>query len=272
LDASGGSLFLNLLGAAKAALIRAAASTQPFGCLQLMEQGKKIFPLRDAYVFADQHGLSAEGAAIRDMEIEWDRPYTSTVRRGRMIELFEKSGVLNQFINDAWPLGASSVGDVEKRRCLKISREYNEFLAGEPRPPEAEPEDVQASLEFALEAHLRDFLAKNLDRIEPGLRLYTDDNRIGIEYPIDHGQIDLLAVDSNGTHVVIELKLSRGRNRTLGQLLYYMGWVDQHLGIGPCRGVIIASEITDDLIVAVSRVPGVSLARYKMSFAVEPVK
>jgi hypothetical protein len=33
LDASGGSLFLNLLGAAKGASIRAAASTQPFGCL-----------------------------------------------------------------------------------------------------------------------------------------------------------------------------------------------------------------------------------------------
>ncbi len=31
LDASGGSVFLNLLGAAKGALIRAAASTQPLG-------------------------------------------------------------------------------------------------------------------------------------------------------------------------------------------------------------------------------------------------
>jgi len=32
LDASGGSVFLNLLGAAKVALIRAAASTQAFDC------------------------------------------------------------------------------------------------------------------------------------------------------------------------------------------------------------------------------------------------
>jgi len=31
LDASGGSVFLNLLGAAEGALIRAAASTQTFG-------------------------------------------------------------------------------------------------------------------------------------------------------------------------------------------------------------------------------------------------
>jgi len=33
LDASGGSAFLNLLGAAQGALIRAAASTQPFGVI-----------------------------------------------------------------------------------------------------------------------------------------------------------------------------------------------------------------------------------------------
>jgi len=31
LDASGGSVFRNLIGAAEGALIRAAASTQPFG-------------------------------------------------------------------------------------------------------------------------------------------------------------------------------------------------------------------------------------------------
>jgi hypothetical protein len=35
LDASGGSVFLNLLGAAKSALIRAAASTQPLAGYQV---------------------------------------------------------------------------------------------------------------------------------------------------------------------------------------------------------------------------------------------
>ena len=47
------------------------------------------FPLRDAYSFGDRNGLSTESAAIREMEIEWDRSYDSTVRRGRMIALFE---------------------------------------------------------------------------------------------------------------------------------------------------------------------------------------
>jgi hypothetical protein len=34
LDASGGGAFLNLIDAAEGALIRAAASTQTFGCLR----------------------------------------------------------------------------------------------------------------------------------------------------------------------------------------------------------------------------------------------
>jgi hypothetical protein len=38
LDASGGSVFRNLLGAAKGALNRAAASTQPLGASRLGEE------------------------------------------------------------------------------------------------------------------------------------------------------------------------------------------------------------------------------------------
>src|SRR2546421_5314810 len=40
LDASGGSVFLNLLGAAKGPLIRAAASTQTFGCHRVIDATK----------------------------------------------------------------------------------------------------------------------------------------------------------------------------------------------------------------------------------------
>jgi hypothetical protein len=68
---------------------------------------------------------------------------------------------------------------------------------------------------------------------------------------------------------VFELKLARGRNKALGQLLYYMAWMDKYLGKGPCRGIIVAKEITDDLVLAARRVEGVSLYRYKLSVTVE---
>jgi hypothetical protein len=43
------------------------------------------------------------------------------------------------------------------------------------------------------------------------------------------------------------------------------------LGKGPCRGVIVAKEISDDLVLAPQRVQGVSLYRYKLSVSVEKV-
>ena len=49
--------------------------------------------------------------------------------------------------------------------------------------------------------------------------MYDSPKRTGVEFPVEGGRIDLLAVDRNGKFVVIELKLSQGRNKTLGQLL-----------------------------------------------------
>jgi RecB family endonuclease NucS len=102
--------------------------------------------------------------------------------------------------------------------------------------------------------------------------LYQTDDQNGVEFPVDDGRIDILAIDRNDRFVVIELKVSKGRNKALGQLLYYMGWIDKKLGKGPCRGLIIAKEIPDALVLAVERAPDVSLARYKLSVSIEPVQ
>jgi hypothetical protein len=37
-------------------------------------KAEKAFPLRKAYPFAEQHGLSDEAHRVRDMDITWDRP------------------------------------------------------------------------------------------------------------------------------------------------------------------------------------------------------
>ena len=242
----------------------------------MTDEQTQTLSMKAAYEFGAAHGLEREVREIRDMVIEWDLSYTSSLRRGYIVMLFETKGLFEEFKKEHWSFGNTPAGERKRSWYLRLKARYEAFLSGRGSEPGADSGDEPAldseqALEFALEAHLRDFLAKNLDRIEPGLRLHTSSENKGVEFPVDAGRIDLLAVDRSGKYVVIELKLSQGRSKTLGQLLYYMGWVDQYLGNGPCRGFIIASEMTEDLAIAVARVPGVSLAKYRMSFAIEPV-
>lgn len=92
--------------------------------------------------------------------------------------------------------------------------------------------DAPSSI-FALESHLRDYLAKNLPRIADfGIRLSvfkSDDGRDGVEFQTDVGPIDLLTVTPAGDFYVFELKLGRGPDSALGQILRYMGWVAKHI-------------------------------------------
>ena len=239
------------------------------------ENSKTTLSLRAAYAFGVERGLEQNIAEIRDMIIEWDSSFTSSLRRGYIVESFERQGVFEDFKAAHWPYGNTPAGDNKRRRYLRIKKQYEDFLAG--RGPELEArrdddnEDQDNDQQFAAEADLRDFLAKNPGCIEKGLRLYQTEDRSGVEFPIEGGVIDILAIDQDKSYVVIELKVGRGRNKTIGQLLYYMGWVDKNLGNTPCRGMIIAKEIPDDLVLAVQRVPGVSLYRYTLSVSVEPV-
>jgi endonuclease NucS-like protein len=240
------------------------------------EEQTQTLSLKAAYAFGAAHALEHEVNDIRELVIEWDSSHTSSLRRGYIVALFEEHGIFDAFKKEHWSFGNTPPGETKRLKYLRIKAEYEAFLAGRGPEPAGESgteasSDTEQASEFALEAHLRDFLAKNLDRIEPGLRLYDSQERNGVEFAVDGGRIDLLAVDRNEKFVVIELKLSQGRNKALGQLLYYMGWVDKHLGEGPCRGFIIASDITEELSIAVSRVTGVRLAEYHMSFAIEPI-
>lgn len=240
-----------------------------------MSDEKLILPVKDAYKFGLDHGLGEEIKKIQSMEIEWDSSYSTTVRRGYIVELFSKNGIFDEFKDKHWPSGNTPYGIRKTSFFLRIKQRFEEFLQTGVQQVITESENSEEEVEqsFGAENDLRNFLEKNLGCVEKGLRLYDGDGRAGAEFSIDEGRgrIDLLAIDANGGFVVIELKLGRGRNKTLGQLLYYMGWVDNNLSKKPCRGIIIAKEIPDDLILAVKRVPGVSLCKYNLSVSVEPV-
>jgi hypothetical protein len=133
--------------------------------------------------------------------------------------------------------------------------------------------EYSGGAEFAFERDLQNYLVKNLESVESGLKLYHQDGITGVEYPVGGRRIDILAVDNQGDLVVIELKVSRGHDRVIGQILRYMGWIKQNLADDEqnVRGIIIAKDISDDLKWACSATQGITLKEYSLSFSLDKV-
>jgi hypothetical protein len=140
-----------------------------------------------------------------------------------------------------------------------------------PVPPVPPVEDSTSA--FAYEHDLRDYLARNLRLINPSLTLYQDEGINGVEFPVGGRFIDILALDADRNFVVIELKVSRGYDRVVGQLLRYMGWIEQHQADAgqSVKGVIVAKSISEDLRLACRRVRDVSLFEYELAVTLRPV-
>ncbi len=140
--------------------------------------------------------------------------------------------------------------------------------------PPNEEDHVETPNAFALEQHLRDYIAKDIRKISfngGNLKLFQDKNgRQGIEYPTDSGRIDILAVstDDDQEFFVIELKLSRGSDQAIGQLMRYMMWVEDNIAHGKnVNGIIVAQAIDDKLRSAARMISSrVQLYEYRLSF------
>jgi hypothetical protein len=149
----------------------------------------------------------------------------------------------------------------------------NDLPTSAPAEEVGSMEDVEdesgavSSAEFAFERDLRNYLEKNLGALETGLRLYEEEGMRGIEFPAGNRRIDILAVGKDGAYVVVELKVKKGYDRVVGQIMLYMAWVKKNLADGkPVRGIILASEISDDLRLAASPMGDIRLVEYELSF------
>lgn len=192
------------------------------------------------------------------------KSYSSSLKRGKVVILLEDNNLLDEFIDKCWPLGKTEKG---KRKIKRYKRIYDAFTGKESGEEEEEEESAMETA-FAYEEDLRDYLAKNLSKIGPGLNLYKDkDEREGTEYPIDTEgrRVDILAIDRQGVPVIIELKVSRGHEKVIGQSLYYRNMVKELTGSAKARIIIVAREITPQLRIAVQGLPDCELFEYDLS-------
>jgi hypothetical protein len=104
------------------------------------------------------------------------------------------------------------------------------------------------------EADLRDVIARNVGKLEPGLELLTKEKYIPNELGTK-SFIDLYARDARGHHVLIELKKSDASAReALHEILKYVEGVKRHIGVRDHEvRVLIASTEWKELLVPYSR-------------------
>ncbi len=131
---------------------------------------------------------------------------------------------------------------------------------------------VENPSEFAMEEHLEDFLVRNWSQTELAKEfdIYEEDGEIaGQQYNTDTGPLDILAISKDKKKLlVIELKKGRTSDAVVGQILRYMGFVQEMLTEPnqEVHGIIIALEDDPRIRRALAMVPNIQFYRYQISF------
>lgn len=151
--------------------------------------------------------------------------------------------------------------------------EIERFLAGtHSHQPVSMDESVEDETEFALEKHLEEFLVQNWAQTHLGREydIYSENGELlGQQYPTDTGPMDILAIKKDKSELlVVELKKGRASDSVVGQVLRYMGYVQEELAEENqrVRGVIIALEDDQRIRRALAVMPTIDFYRYQISF------
>ena len=129
-----------------------------------------------------------------------------------------------------------------------------------------EVEEEEEEFFISLERDLENYLASNIEILERGLRL------VGRQVEVATGRVDLLAEDSEGNLVVIELKAGEAGDSSLTQLLAYISAIQEKEKGRNVRGILIAHTFPDKVAYAARLIPYVKLKRYRVRFEFEDVK
>ena len=227
-------------------------------------------PLKYAYIFLEEKGFAKEAEDIKTSKESY-KSYTTTLKRAKLVNILDKTNLLEEFIENWWPQGKSENGIKLINRYRNIFKRYENRELEEDEEEEERVEETS----FAYEEDLRDYLRNNLSIIEKDLSLYEDEenNINGVEYSVDdkNKRIDILAMDKNRIPVVIELKVSKGYERVIGQCLYYKNRIKRVFDVDRVRIIIVAREISERLKIASEGIPDIELYEYKLSLSLNRV-
>jgi restriction system protein len=153
----------------------------------------------------------------------------------------------------------------------RYQNEINKLINTNPAIISNDP-TVEDPVAFAMEKHLEDFLVQNWAQTELSkeYNIYEEEGeQVGQQYPTDTGPIDILAISKDKQKLlVIELKKGRASDVVVGQVLRYMGYVQDELAETgqSVFGIIIALNDDQRLRRALAVVPSIKFYRYLINF------
>jgi len=162
---------------------------------------------------------------------------------------FDSEAEWMEFYGDPWrgPRLEEALERYQEKRDVQGARRLYRRARAK-KVPGTERSEEEFVRDLIQESELETWLSQHLEVVESALSLYSDDRGNGRQYPAGAWAIDLLAQDSMGTLVVLELKKRSASDQVFGQLCRYVGWVREHLAGGrQVRGIIIAKELDDHL-------------------------
>lgn len=167
---------------------------------------------------------------------------------------------------------AGSIGTVGNITHHRVELEQLLGATSSPMPIVTGDPDVEDPVAFAMEKHLEAFLVANWNQtlLSQEFSIYEEDGElVGQQYATDAGPIDILAISKDKKRLlVVELKRGRVSDVVVGQLLRYMGFVQEEISEEgqAVEGVIIGLQDDKRLRWAMKAVPSITFYRYQIDF------
>jgi hypothetical protein len=134
-----------------------------------------------------------------------------------------------------------------------------QFVSEELFPTEGKAREEKGTILKNLRKNLR----KDIAQLEPGLKLFTEEV---LDNLMEATQIDILAKDVKDNLVVIKLKGDITPISTLNRVLNSMASIKNELGERNIRGLIVAKDFDNEMLLASRKVPNVSLIKWKVKY------
>lgn len=136
-------------------------------------------------------------------------------------------------------------------------------------PSEIAVEAEEQKFEALEVQHYQSLLHRNFRRLFPNLKYFDEEQQIRKNGQYDTqtvGIMDVLAVDENGNFVIIEIK-RQATDKTIGQILRYMGWTKEELCEAgqTVSGLIVAERKDLQLDFALKVMPNVRFMKLELA-------